>query len=144
MWACFSSYASTTLGAIALTCTPMSEYDIICAYPHDHAHAYRHMHVYMIVLMCAYTCAHNQTLAWVTKKYYCDYCTHNQSHNTNKSQNVCSQAFWLHPLCMHDVGHKAWGCSWQQSGKALNKTCSSTGSKGTAMQKPGNNAKAFG
>jgi hypothetical protein len=36
------------------------------------------------------------------------------------------------------------GRPWQQSGEALNSHAFSTGSKGTAMQEPGNNAKAFG
>ncbi len=36
------------------------------------------------------------------------------------------------------------GHPWQQSGEALHQLCFSTGSKETTMQKPGNNAKAFG
>ena len=35
-------------------------------------------------------------------------------------------------------------CSWPQSGDSLKQPCFSTDSKGTAMQKPGNKANAFG
>jgi hypothetical protein len=43
---------------------------------------------------------------------------------------------------MHFQGTN-FGRQWQQSGDSLKPPCFSTGSKGTAMQKPGNNAKAF-
>jgi hypothetical protein len=63
---------------------------LICAYPYvqDGAYVYVHENVDMIVLTCIYTWAQSNFA-----RYYYDYYTHIQSHNTNTiSQNVCSPA----------------------------------------------------
>jgi hypothetical protein len=61
-------------------------------------------------------------------------------HKNNRQILVHRIWYWLKTL---NKSQQFWH-SWQQSGEALRQPCFSTGSKGTAMQKPGNNAKAFG
>jgi hypothetical protein len=110
-----------------------------------------HVRAGMISDMCAYSCSHD-----------CAYLAHGlvgMKILRAQDKTKCDQlerlgSVYAHTFASIFMRHSdqlfgtkedtTFGRQWQQTGSALQQPCFSTESKGTAMQKPGNIAKAFG